>query len=235
MTRHEENIFDMQNKVQSTMAEEQSAYEDIPALMEDQQELTAGIAKIAADNKKYLDSIKGKTKEKHDAIDNTIFLIMPIANALYSLASKNKNEVLKAKVKVSNYSLGRLGESDFKRVVSTILEEAKANVAVISVSHKITQERLDDAQAAFDNVVKKSGSQDNSFSDRSAMRKELTNDFNNINELFEERYDKDVELLRKDHLTSYNKYWAARVIIDRGGSHGGDDTAPDTPPTPPAQ
>ena len=30
------------------------------------------------------------------------------------------------------------------------------------------------------------------------------------------------------------RYTSARVIIDRGGSHGGDDTPPDTPPTPPA-
>ena len=127
--------------------------------------------------------------------------------------------------------MGRLSENDFKSTMNSILDEARNNTAAISVSHKITADQIAAAQAAVDGVTKKSGDKDTSFNDRSALRKNLTADFDNTDDLLINRYDKDMELIRASNVDVYNKYKSARVIKDLGGSHnGGEDTPPQTPP-----
>ena len=95
MTNHEKNHANMYNDVFSTMENEKTAFADNPALLEDQQELGENIVSINKHNKEYMDAIKGKTKEKHNAIDYAIKLVNPIKSAVSSFGSKTKNERLK--------------------------------------------------------------------------------------------------------------------------------------------
>lgn len=240
MKRREKNENKMFTNVRDTMGGEAEAYQDVPALVEDQADLTAGIAKIEEENKKFQNAIKGRTKEMHNAIDASAASIVPIKSALSSLGYKNVDEHLIAITKIADHELNELDENEFKTTISTILEAARANEPVISVSHKITNEKIDAAQSLFDAAIQKSGIKGSSFNERKALRQNLTTDISYVRHLLSERYDKDIEIIHEDHLITYNKYKAARVIIDLGGSHGaaddgGNDAPPDSPAPPPAQ
>jgi len=236
MTNHENNYNNMYNNVMDTMNTVSGVLSGFPALVEDQAELTAGIAKIDKDNQDFMAVCKGITKAKHNAIDLAISLVTPIQNALHSTGAKPpRNEKLIADTSISEYAIGRLDESSYKSVLYTIMDDARANSQSLLLSHKITGDDIAAALAAVDASVAKAGIKDASFNERSSLRKALTKDFEDMNILLTERYDHDVEILRKDYIDIYNKYKAARVIKDLGGSHNSnDDTTPPTPP-PPAQ
>ncbi len=235
MTNHEKNVSNMFNSVKDTMASEPDVISEFPALAEDQAELIAGIAKIEKDHKDFITVSKGMTEDKHNSVNLAIKFGVPIKCALYSTGSKEpRNEKLIAESSVTEYELGRLNEIDFKSIMNVILDNARANAATILISHKITSDNIAAAQAALDNAVAKGGAKDSSFNDRSSLRKALTKDFDDTNNLLTERYDHDAEILRKDHIDLYNKYKAARVIKDLGGSHNSNKSTP-PPTTTPAQ
>ena len=74
------------------------------------------------------------------------------------------------------------------------------------------------------------------FNARSALWKSLNSGFDKLHEIVIVHLDAIAECTREEDVDFYNKYKTARVIIDRGGSHGGNsgtNTPPENPPTPP--
>ncbi len=218
MTNHEENKLDMYKSVYAVLKGNADAYQDLPVLTEEAEELNSNIGLIMDHEKDLQMSIKGKTSDKHAARDAAVKLLVPVNAALHSYGAKSKNEELKAVTNHTEYELGRIEENSLITIADTILEKARENITDLA-NYKITEERLTAVRTAFDEMKAKSDKQDTSFASRSTARQALTEDFRNTDELMEERLDMDIELIRDEHIDAYNNYKSARVIKDLGGGH----------------
>ena len=229
MTNHEDNKFNMYKAVNAVLEDNKTAYADIPILTEEKEELCADIERIKGHELDLQTAIKGKTSDKHTSKETAVSLLIPIKSALHSYGSKAKKAELIDITGDTEYELGRMDENKLQTTATAILDKAAENVASL-VSRKITDEVISAARTAFADMETKSDKKDSGFTDRSAARLALTRDFADTDELLGHSMDMDIELIRKDHIDVYNKYFSARVIKDLGGGHS---SSPDTPPAPP--
>jgi|GEM_PF-6751848 len=184
-------------------------------------------------NVDYTNATKGVTEAKRIALRAVYLGVLPVKRALLSLAHKNSDEVLKAIASITNSSLENEREEKFVETAGSLISAAKKNLPFLG-GFNLTQEKLDALQAKLDGAGTKKDEQGKGFNDRNALWKSLNNELETIHEILTIHLDAIAACTQEEDVNFYNKYQAARVIVDRGGSHGGDDgTTP--PPAPPAQ
>ncbi len=233
MTNHEVNIFNMMSAVQAVLTENEAFTAEIPVFAETITDFSASLEAIKATDMAYKNATPGKTQEKHNAEEEVMKELLPIKSALYMLAVKQKDEELKALAGISGYGLQQLREIDFMQKSMAICNAAEARTADL-VPYNITLEKITLLTTKINNLNNALSKQDTGFASKSALRKQLHNDFDHADEILKEHLDTLMELERQAHLEFYNKYVSARVILDLGGGHNGGENPPVDPPANPA-
>ena len=158
---------------------------------------------------------------------------MPVKSALYALGSKTNNEPLKALSIDSEATLRRMRDVDFLSKAEDIRGEAAKYLTDLA-PYKITEVELTELQEKISAFKAGLGGQDTGIADRSALRKQLSAKFDEMDDLFEESLDHLIELVRKNNRLFYDKYITARGIRDLGGRKKTAEDKPEenTPPAP---
>lgn len=230
MTNHEENKLNMFNSVLAVLNEHETAVSEIPALAETITQFQSEVTAIVETDNQYGQSTSGKTAEKNVAVEEAIVCLLPVRAALYALALKNKDEELKAVSSSTESYLKKLRDVELVKTAEQILQTAQQRINGLT-PYKITSEKLTALKNKIDAVKSKGGKKDTGFSNKSALRKSLTEKFDNADEILSEHLDTMMELVRQDNVQFYNQYFSARVIKDLGAGRKTTDTPPPPEPT----
>lgn len=143
---------------------------------------------------------------------------MPIKSALYALGIATGNEELKSLSVGSESSLKKMRDSEFLAKCKMIKKEAVTRLTDLA-PYKITEGMLTELQEKIDGFEEALGGKDGGLTNRIALRKELSEKFDEADEIIEHEIDTMMELMRKSQPLFYYQYQAARTIKDLGSSH----------------
>lgn len=225
MTNHEENKLNMFNAVLAVMKEHETVVTEIPALAEATAQFQSEVTAIEETEMQYGQSTSGKTAEKNVAVEEVIVYLLPVRAALYALALKKKDEELKAVSSSTESFLKKLRDVELVKTADEILQAAQQRINDLA-PYKITADKLTALKDKIDAVKSKGGKKDTGFSNKSALRKLLTEKFDSADEILSEHMDTMMELVRPDNTQFYNQYFSARVIKDLGAGRKITDTPP---------
>ena len=215
MNRHETNKKNMYNAVIAVFGSNPSIATENPALDEVCTGFKTAVDEIDKTDKLFITSIGGKTETKNLLEDELIDEVMPVKAALFAYAVKNKNEELKALTIDSEAALKKMRDPEFLKKAQLIKAEAEKFLADLA-SYKITDAVLAELQTKIDAFAAALDGKDTSFANRSALRKTLTEKFEEADRILEQELDTLIELARKSGQLFYNQYFSARVIKDLG-------------------
>lgn len=216
MNRHETNKANMGAAVAALFDEENEILTEFTVLAQPVAKLKTILAEIGTVDKKYIFATGGKTSTKLNAEEELLEDLMPVKNALYGLANKTGNQALKNLTGDSESGLKKMRDADFLKRAEAVHEAAVNNLADLDI-YKITAPVLAELKEKIDGLSLAIGGQDTGYADRSALRKQLSSKFDELDLLLYEELDNLIELLRKSNKLFYDKYFSARGIRDLGG------------------
>ncbi len=218
MTRHETNKRGMYRSLGSVFQSNVLLISDLPVIVTAVKKLNTTVEQIDTVNEKYLLAIGGKTETKNLAEDALLEDVMPIKSALYALGVAAGNEELKSLSAGSESSLKKMRDPDFLARCKMIKKEAVTRLTELA-PYKITESMLTELQERIDVFEEALVGKDSGFTNRSALRKELSEKFDAADAIIEHELDTMMELLKKSQPLFYDQYQAARAIRDLGSSH----------------
>lgn len=231
MTNDQFNEYEMHKTVLALLKDETEIVTKYPAFEEYIPVYEISINRVQQLNMDYNKATKGLTKAKHDTLDAAYNVLVPVKAALNSIANKLSDQNLKAIVSLTDSKFKKLREEKFIEIGYEMVKAGKANIALLG-GFKITGEKLDGLQAKLDELKLKKDIQGTGFNNRNSLWKALNKEMLKLHETVTIHLDAAAACTQEDDVDFYNKYKAARVIKDLGGSHGGNggDTPPETPP-----
>jgi len=164
-----------------------------------------------------------KAQLRSDLEDKTL----PIADQLAALAAKNHDGDLAEQVRMTKSSLDQLGDNDLEQAAERIVLLANNNIAALAgylIDNAVVAE-LETARTEF--VGMKTAPRE-AAAQRKAQSQSLPQLIANVRSIFRNEIDKMMTPFKKSNPDFYRGYFAARVVIDRTGTH-----APPTPPPAP--
>ena len=189
----------------------------IPALAEMFELLKTKVEEIKTTSKALKNAKQGNVANKNNSLLAAIDAVLPIKGMLKSYAAKSSNEVLLAKVKVTESDLTtKYREDEALEKLNIILEEAKNFPDVMSKGN-YTAEKLDAVQALVNNVEIAESSVDSGNTSASALRKKEAALVKEVSAIIKDHLDELMLLTKKDHIDLYNEYIAGKVIKDLVG------------------
>ena len=231
MQRIEENKLEMFESVQAVLNKNNTAVATLPALAEAKTEFTDLIADIIKTDKEYGTATVGKVAVKNSVENELIDVLLPLKGALASLARKTKNTELALLVKFTKTDLQRLGDTDLKNKVSTILEIVEANKTTLA-NYNVDDAEINDLKEKAETFSNATANNKTSFTGKVGARVSLTELFDNADEVLKVDLDNLMLRMKKNYPDFYIEYQAARVTKDLGGKHKSDEE--ETPPPPDA-
>lgn len=164
----------------------------------------------------------GATAAKNTAIAAMIEKGYSIANALFLYGRKAGDEEIKAVCRLTQSDFNHFNETELEKCCTTILTLAQAHAAEL-VTYRISSDDITSLQTSLETYRKKSDIKDDKSAGSKVAREVLFQLFASIDETLKEDTDRMMEGVKSDNIDFYNKYFAARVIKDIGGSHNKTD------------
>jgi len=237
MQRIEENKLEMFNSVAAVLNKNNTAVATLPALVEAKTEFTDLIADIIKTDKEYGTATVGKAAVKNSVENQLIDAALSLKGALASFARKTSNTELALLAKFTKTDLLRLGDTDLKNKVSTILEIAEANKTSLA-NYNVDDAEINNLKEKAENFNSATANNKTGFTGKVGARVSLTELFDTGDEVLKVDLDNLMLRMKKNYPDFYIEYQAARVTKDLGGKRNNDEdeTPPPTDtPTPPAQ
>ncbi|NQY80514.1 MAG: hypothetical protein HRT47_09400 [Candidatus Caenarcaniphilales bacterium] len=213
MDRKEKNRYVMFKAVEEVLLESKETVSSTPALslvFKDFQKLLKEIPEV--DNKYKLVS-EGAAATKEKAEDDLIDALLAVAGVVHIFARRNDDEQLKIMTRLTNSGLKKMRDAD-------LLQKAKAIAVLVEENlqklNKFGLERdiLKDLQMKIDDYENASDSKDAKFGQSKAARQELTEIFEQANEILNEELDTVMDFVKTKDTSLYNDYHATRLIKD---------------------
>lgn len=237
MQRIEENKLEMFNSVAAVLNKNNTAVATLPALAEAKTEFTDLIADIIKTDKEYGTATVGKAAVKNSVENQLIDAALSLKGALASFARKTSNTELALLAKFTKTDLLRLGDTDLKNKISTILEIAEANKTSLA-NYNVDDAEINNLKEKAENFNNATANNKTGFTGKVGARVSLTELFDTGDEVLKVDLDNLMLRMKKNYPDFYIEYQAARVTKDLGGKRNNDEdeTPPPTDtPTPPAQ
>lgn len=237
MQRIEENKLEMFNSVAAVLNKNNTAVATLPALAEAKTEFTNLIADIIKTDKEYGTATVGKAAVKNSVENQLIDAALSLKGALASFARKTSNTELALLVKFTKTDLLRLGDTDLKNKISTILEIAEANKTSLA-NYNVDDAEINNLKEKAENFSNATANNKTGFTGKVGARVSLTELFDTGDEVLKVDLDNLMLRMKKNYHDFFIEYQAARVTKDLGGKRNNDEdeTPPPTDtPTPPAQ
>lgn len=217
MTRTEMNKLAMYRAVVAVFDVHQPAIEPFLPLKEAVASFKSNLSAITSRNQEH-SGTTGATAAKNTAITVMAEKGYSIANALYLYGRKTGDEELKTACKLTQSDFNHFNEPDLVKCCTTILSLAQTHATEL-VTYRITSEVITSLQTALETYRKKSDKKEDTSAGSKAAREVLFQLFASIDETLKEDIDRLMDGVKSDNIDFYNKYFAARVIKDIGGSH----------------
>lgn len=230
MRKHESNKLNMYSGVVAYLESNADAYSSLPVLTESFNNFKNVVEQIKAIDVDFRSQTKGVTADKLAIENGLITSINKIANALYVLGVKTKNNELMVNSKISKSSLTKLRDNLLANKAEQILNLANANAQALT-DYGVTEQMLTDTQNLLNSFNDDIGKQVNQHANAKAKREELSELFDKADATLKDEIDPMIEMFADTNPTFYNGYFAARVIKDLG--EGGSSKS-QNPPTQPS-
>jgi hypothetical protein len=221
MTRTEMNKLAMYHAVVAVFDVYQPVIETFLPLNEAVASFKTDLSSITSRNLEH-SGTTGATAAKNTAIAVMSEKGFSIANALFLYGRKAKDEELKTACRLTQSDFNHFNETDLEKCCTAMLSLAQTHAAAL-VTYRISSEVITSLQSALETYRKKSDIKDDKSAGSKAAREVLFQLFASIDETLKEDIDRMMEGVKSDNIDFYNKYFAARVIKDIGGSHAKTD------------
>lgn len=221
MTRTETNKLTMFHAVDAVLVAHQPVIDAFAPLGEAVTNFRTNLNGITSRNLEH-SKTRGLTAAKRNALDVMADNGYSIANALFTLGRKIKDEELKTTCRFAKSDFMHFSEPELEKCCTKLLELAQKHATDLAI-YKISNEKITNLQASLETYRKKSDIKDEKSAGSKAAREVLYQLFNSIDETLKEDLDRLMEMVKSDNVDFYNKYFAARVIKDIGGSHSKSD------------
>ncbi len=218
MTKTEENKFSSYRAVISVLDENQSVVTTLPALNNAVTSFKTIVSDISVRDTEYTTSVAGKTKAKNLVEDELLDLLIPSADTVYAFASRNKNEELKEKSKVSRSKLKGMRDSDLISKSKLIHGLLDTNIAALA-DYGVTSAKVTALLNKINEYESALGLKETGFANKSATRQTLSQLFDHADLVLKTEIDALMENFKANNKMFYDKYWSARVIKDLGMGH----------------
>ena len=237
MNRFELNKIGMGWTVDRVLTDNNGLIILVPAVSPLQLRLRDVLNKIEGKQGELTEDKKGKTEAKtitkHDLIDDAVIHY----GQFYLYADEINDVELRNWANVSDHQLMHLGEDNLKPTLKVLLQKFDLVNTEPKKPELATYDLSLDVKAEFESKLNLFASQKTDVktgrTDKSSARTSLTDLFHEYDHILL-LLDKAMLKFKKTHPEFYQKYVSARVIIDLGGKHGGnDDTPPPENPEPP--
>lgn len=160
-----------------------------------------------------LKNITGVSLDKKQAKDILIKTTVTIANAMYAMATRNRNLILQQQVNTNYTKLHRTRDEQLPPACRIIYDLATAN-SVALVDYGITAATLVNFDTVINNYRQKIAAPRNAISLRSASVKSIADTFSQADQILKERMDHLIVLFKTTNVYFYNTYKNNRIIID---------------------
>jgi hypothetical protein len=226
MTRTEMNKLAMYHAVEAVFDVHQPVIEPFLPLQEAVACFKSGVKAITSRNQEH-SGTSGATAAKNSAIAAMIDKGYSIANALFLYGRKSDDEEIKAACRLTQSDFNHFNETDLEKCCTTILTLAQVHAAEL-VTYRISSDDITSLQTSLETYRKKSDIRDDKSAGSKVAREVLFQLFASIDETLKEDIDRMMDGVKSDNIDFYNKYFAARVIKDFGGSHTKTDKNTET-------
>jgi len=172
---------------------------------------------------------------KQDARDAVEAQALAIGSQLSQLAAKTNDAMLAANVACDKSTLDKAPISDLLVTANKISKAAADNSAVLASDYLIDAAELAAFSAAITKLDGMKTAPQVAVADRKVAGMSLADGIVFVRAIYRNELDKLMEKFKKTQPDFYGAYFAARVIIDRTGTHAAPAkpvTPPVVPPTP---
>jgi hypothetical protein len=230
MNQDQDNITTMFETTDKTFTQDQSVWSVMPAFVDAVDRVEEGIAAIR--QKQANQEPTGDTDAKQNARDAVVEQTFLIGSQLSALASKTNDPMLAAKVSLDKSALDKAAISDLLIEAKSVQGAANDNAAVLASGYLISAAMLTTFAAAITTLDSMKDSPRTAVVNKRVQTLSLPGAIAYMRGILRNEIDKMIIAFKTSAPDFYAAYFAARVIIDRTGTHKGK--ASPTPPTPPA-
>jgi hypothetical protein len=171
----------------------------------------------------------GDADAKQTARDAVEEQTLAIGSQLLALAAKNTDAMLAAKVNFDKSTLDKAALSDLMTAAKSVQTAANANAALLASDYLISAADLTAFGAAITTLDGMKDAPRQAVVNKKVATFSLPQAIAYVRGIFRNEIDKMIERFKKTSPDFYAAHFAARVIIDRTGTHAGK---PSTPPPP---
>lgn len=203
--------------VDAVLLENNSRWSAMPAFVDGVTRVRGGIAAIRT--KQADQSQTGDADAKQSARDALEEQTLVIGSQLSALASKNNDAILAAKVNYDKSTLDKAGGSDLLVAARSVQNAASANAAVLASDYGISSADVTALGAAITKLEGMKDAPRAAVVNRKVATMSLPDAIAYARGILRNELDKMMEKFKKTAPDFYAAYFAARVIIDRTGTH----------------
>ncbi|HEY1771368.1 MAG TPA: hypothetical protein VGG02_14040 [Chthoniobacterales bacterium] len=230
MNQDQDNITTMFETTDKTFTQYQSVWSVMPAFVDAVSRVEEGITAIR--QKQADQEATGDAAAKQNARDAVEEQTLSIGSQVSALASKTNDPMLGAKVNFDKSALDKAAISDLLIEAKSVQGAANDNAAVLASDYMISAAMLTTFGAAITTLGNMKDSPRTATVNKRVQTLSLPGAIAYVRGILRNEIDKMIIAFKASQPDFYTAYFAARVIIDRTGTHKGK--ASPTPPTPPA-
>ena len=213
MNKREENKYTMYQGIKDLLTENQSSVATIPAFEESFKIFQDLLSRIADKDQKYQNISVGAAEKKNQAEDELIDTVVAASSALRVYARRQRDEDLRKSSKVTPTALKRMRDGDLLNKAQNVFDQVGKRGAELE-RFGITDKFIGDFKSTLDSFNSALGSKESRVAESKSARQELSQDFDEADEVLYEELDGMIELVKNSDPEFYNKYQAGRIIKD---------------------
>ena len=232
MNQDQDNTTTMFETTNKHLDDNKTIWQTMPAMVDAVNRVETGLAAIR--EKQGDQAPTGDTLVKKNARDDAEDRAIVIGGMLAAFAAKTNDPALAAKVDFDKSQLDRMAVSKLIIALKAVQTAATANAAVLASDYLVTAGDVTDFGAA---ITKLDGLKDaprNAQVERKVATMSLPDAIAYVRSIYRNEIDKMMQKFKATQPDFYQGYFAARVIIDRPGTHKAKKktTGGQTPPQP---
>ena len=217
MNQSQDNLTTMFETTDATLQEHNALWSAMPAFADAVDRLEEGIEAIRG--KQSGQAATGDTEAKQAARDAVEEQTLVIGSQLSALSAKNNDAILAAQVNYDKSTLDKAALSELMVAANSVKGAAAANAAVLASDYGITAADLTAFAAAITHLDEMKGAPRQAVVNRRVATLSLPDAIGYVRGILRNEIDKMMEKFKKAQPDFYAAYFAARVIVDRTGTH----------------
>ena len=217
MNQSQENVTTMFETTAGVLEQNKSVWAKMAAFADAVDRANTGINAIRQKGSDQRPT--GDTDAKQAARDAVEAETLVIGSQLSALAAKNNDAMLAAKVNYDRSALDKASVSDLLTAAKFVQGAAAANAETLASSYAISADDLKVFDVAITTLDGMKDAPRKAVVNRMAATLSLPETITSVRGIFRNEIDKMMEKFRRTSPDFYKAYFAARVIIDRTGSH----------------